>query len=190
MPNSPASSTGSGMESHATFTKGMECLLLILCTALARVSLPVPLSPRMRTGMFTSASFLTVLKTSCIGWLRPMSSPGQAAPGCPPMLSTWSMYVWTALLTVSLTSSMATGFVKKSKAPMSIALNASSLSSSPVTTTALKRGFTERISLTVLMPSVASKGIGGNPRSIIPTGTCPEPAILTASDLVAASKTS
>ena len=73
--------------------------------------MPVPGSPVIRAGILTSASFLMVWKTPCMGMLTPTMSEGQRAPDAPRLPDCCS-YACRALFSVTLTSSMETGLVK------------------------------------------------------------------------------
>ncbi len=72
-PNSSLSSNVSEMVPQSTAEKDAFLLLLLACIALAINSLPVPLSPEMRTVESVGATFLTISITFFILGLSPMS---------------------------------------------------------------------------------------------------------------------
>ncbi len=70
-PKSSLSSSVSGSAAQATFTKGLLRLGLFWCSAWAKSSLPVPLSPRRSTDDVEGATCRTVLNADSISGLSP-----------------------------------------------------------------------------------------------------------------------
>ena len=71
-PKSSLSKRFSGIEAQLTRTKGLSCLVLLLCTALAINSLPVPLSPLIKIVEVVFDFFSHIYRISFRVLLEPM----------------------------------------------------------------------------------------------------------------------
>ena len=78
-PNSSLSSRFSGMALQLMATNGPFLCGLRRWSACATISLPVPLSPRIKTGAVVGATLRMKVKTACIGGLAPSMSSKTSA---------------------------------------------------------------------------------------------------------------
>ena len=121
-PNSSDSSRSSAIALQLIATNGLSCRGLARWIALASSSLPVPLWPVISTRASVAATILACARISLSFWLRVMISDAQSSS-----TSGTEPDTFMARSTVSMSSSLSIGLVRKPNAPLWVAVTASGM---------------------------------------------------------------